>query len=183
MWKITDFGLTSEGTSRLRSTTSSGGTNCYRAPELLRGSRGVYNNKTDIWSIGCVLYEIATGKRPFRDDLAVRGYSLTLGELDIYIERPIARGDAVDLSPIVCNIFKRRDTFLLHLEIDRVDTMLRTQPSKLQKVLRQVDFGNNSEGILPTSTKFRTSVRIVLVRYHVHTSGMKFRDFVQQVQK
>jgi serine/threonine protein kinase len=71
LWKIADFGLTSEGTSHnLRSTKSGGGTTGYRAPELL-GDRRHYNNKSDIWPIGCILHELTTGKKAFPDDLQV----------------------------------------------------------------------------------------------------------------
>lgn len=42
----------------------------YRAPELLLGSTR-YGPSVDIWSIGCILYEIATGTPLFREDSEV----------------------------------------------------------------------------------------------------------------
>jgi serine/threonine protein kinase len=70
-----DFGLTCEGTSkRLHTTTSARGTECYRAPELMASIKATYNNKVDIWSIGCILYEIATGQLPFNSDWDVIQY-------------------------------------------------------------------------------------------------------------
>eukprot|EP01034_Spumella_vulgaris_P025000 gene25000-31403_t len=39
------------------------GTPQYMAPEMLNG--GHYNEKSDIWSLGCVIYELTTFKRPF----------------------------------------------------------------------------------------------------------------------
>jgi len=69
LWKIADFGLTSEGDSELlRTTESSRGTQGYRAPELIRDGKTGYNNKVDIWSLGCILHELAIGERPFPDD-------------------------------------------------------------------------------------------------------------------
>jgi len=54
-WKIADFGLASDGTSKKLHTTRDGrGTPCYRAPEFIQES-ACYNNKVDIWSLGCIL--------------------------------------------------------------------------------------------------------------------------------
>ena len=63
-WKLADFGFTSEGTSRsVRSSSLSRGTPGYRAPELLSDTKSVFNNKVDIWSMGCILYELAVGQK------------------------------------------------------------------------------------------------------------------------
>ena len=68
-WKIADFGLTSEATSnRLISTSAARGKPCYRSPELLRGPESGYNNKADMWSFGCIAYELFTGKKAFWND-------------------------------------------------------------------------------------------------------------------
>jgi serine/threonine protein kinase len=77
VWKIADFGLTSAGTSKRAYTTIySRGTCSYRAPELIADEKATYTNKVDIWAIGCILYELAFGKKAFSDDLAVCQYSL-----------------------------------------------------------------------------------------------------------
>lgn len=71
-WKITDFGFTTEGSSkRVVVTTYSRGTTCYRAPELLCDSP-IYTNKVDIWAFGCIAYEVLTGKRAFSGDQSAR---------------------------------------------------------------------------------------------------------------
>jgi serine/threonine protein kinase len=39
------------------------GTPYYLSPELCEGKR--YNHKSDVWALGCVLYELATFKHAF----------------------------------------------------------------------------------------------------------------------
>jgi serine/threonine-protein kinase len=68
--KVLDFGIATapEGTSDLTSTQSVIGTPAYMAPEQMRSSRLV-DARSDIWSIGVVLYELLEGARPFRSDV------------------------------------------------------------------------------------------------------------------
>ena len=70
MLKVLDFGIATapEGTSDLTSTQSVIGTPAYMAPEQMRASREV-DARSDIWSIGVVLYELLEGKRPFPSEV------------------------------------------------------------------------------------------------------------------
>jgi serine/threonine protein kinase/tetratricopeptide (TPR) repeat protein len=69
--KILDFGLAmilrettpTAITESLSEIKTGGGTLPYMAPEQLLGSK--LDARTDIWAAGCVLYEMATGRRPF----------------------------------------------------------------------------------------------------------------------
>jgi serine/threonine protein kinase len=67
--KVADFGLatlllpiTSESTQNLKSA-SPAGTLPYMSPEQLRGAD--VDGRTDIWAVGCLLYEMAIGRPPF----------------------------------------------------------------------------------------------------------------------
>jgi len=42
-------------------------TPCYTAPELF-SEDGVYSYKTELWALGCILYELASGQVPFFDE-------------------------------------------------------------------------------------------------------------------
>ncbi|MFE1403946.1 tetratricopeptide repeat protein [Streptomyces sp. NPDC058770] len=66
--KICDFGIARLGrdigfTSRLTSTGIAMGTPHYMSPEQIGG--GQVDHRSDLYSLGCVLYEIATGAPPF----------------------------------------------------------------------------------------------------------------------
>jgi serine/threonine protein kinase len=56
------------------STEYSRGTNSYRAPELT-AEVSTFSNKVDIWSGGCILYELAVRRKAFVDDWTVRQYA------------------------------------------------------------------------------------------------------------
>ncbi|MFF1835483.1 tetratricopeptide repeat protein [Streptomyces sp. NPDC058231] len=66
--KICDFGIARLGhdvgfTSRLTGTGIAMGTPHYMSPEQISG--GEVDHRSDLYSLGCVLYEIATGVPPF----------------------------------------------------------------------------------------------------------------------
>ena len=56
--------------STAMTTRHSRGTEGYRSPELLNDERPQYSTRSDIWGLGCVLHELATGRRVFRYDYA-----------------------------------------------------------------------------------------------------------------
>jgi len=63
--RIVDFGLASVlGTEELTKTGSTLGTVGYMSPEQVRGER--VDHRTDLFSLGVVLYELTVGHSPFR---------------------------------------------------------------------------------------------------------------------
>jgi tRNA A-37 threonylcarbamoyl transferase component Bud32 len=68
--KVLDFGISksSAGTDmQLTQTQSLLGTPAYMSPEQMRSARLV-DSRSDIWSLGSVLYELIEGHRPFEAD-------------------------------------------------------------------------------------------------------------------
>ncbi len=97
--KILDFGIAhwiapnadpGNATVTLTSPNEIFGTLAYMAPEQLRGQRA--DTRSDIYSAGVVLYEMATGKRPFAD---LSGPQLISAILEQPTAPPSSRNSAI----------------------------------------------------------------------------------------
>ena len=64
--KVGDFGISKmlENTFDMAKTAT--GTPYYLSPEVCLGQR--YDHKSDMWMLGCILYELLTLRRPFEGD-------------------------------------------------------------------------------------------------------------------
>ena len=70
--KLTDFGIAKDldATVALTRTGRTLGTAAYMAPEQIRGTPGI-SHKTDLYALGCLLFQMLTGKPPFEGRSAV----------------------------------------------------------------------------------------------------------------
>ncbi len=98
--KILDFGLAkfTGNQAKLTKTGSTLGTLSYMSPEQIIG--GEADNRTDIWSLGVVLYEMLTGLPPFKGEYEAEVLYSVMNEEPEFISRN--RNDApIKLEQIV----------------------------------------------------------------------------------
>jgi serine/threonine protein kinase/Tol biopolymer transport system component len=99
--KVMDFGLAKlKGSLKLTKTSSTVGTLAYMAPEQIQG--GDVDSRSDIFSFGIVLFEMLTGRLPFRGEHeAAMMYSIVNEEPEP-VEKYLP-----EVSPIFSNIIQR----------------------------------------------------------------------------
>ena len=86
--KIMDFGLAKvKGDTQITKIGSTVGTAAYMSPEQAKGEE--LDEQTDIWSFGVVIYEMLTGKLPFKGDYdQALIYSILNEEIELNIDVP-----------------------------------------------------------------------------------------------
>jgi len=138
--KIMDFGLAKlEERIDLTKTATIMGTVAYMSPEQAKGDR--VDQRTDIWSLGCILYEMIAGKRPFgghHDQAAI--YSILneepeplshfVSDMDPEIEKIISKCLKKDLD----SRYQRASDLLLDLQSYQKNLLISTAGSKQQKI-------------------------------------------------
>jgi eukaryotic-like serine/threonine-protein kinase len=98
---ILDFGLAlRDGGNRLTVHGSRVGTPAYMSPEQAQGL--AIDQRTDLWSLGVVLFEMLTGKLPFHRDGEV-----ALVHAIIYDQAPMLKSASVDASPELERVLER----------------------------------------------------------------------------
>lgn len=93
--KLTDFGIAKDLEATLAIASTFIGTATYMAPERCLGNG--YSLSSDIWSVGMVIFELATGRYPFHD------VSSFPALIDSLCERPEPRLDALQFPAPCCD--------------------------------------------------------------------------------
>ncbi|QIJ60992.1 serine/threonine-protein kinase [Streptomyces sp. JB150] len=135
--KICDFGIARLGhdigfTSRLTGTGVAMGTPHYMSPEQIGGD-GV-DQRSDLYSLGCVLYEIATGVPPFDLDDA---WAILAGHRDTPPRPP--RGHRPDLP-----------AYLERIILDLLAKRPEQRPADAREVGHRISVARNTPPYVPT---------------------------------
>ncbi|MFJ1969890.1 tetratricopeptide repeat protein [Streptomyces sp. NPDC087903] len=135
--KICDFGIARLGhdigfTSRLTGTGIAMGTPHYMSPEQIGGIE--VDQRSDLYSLGCVLYEIATGAPPFDLDDA---WAVLVGHRDTPPEPP--RSHRAELP-----------AYLEQIILDLLAKLPEERPSDAGEVSRRIDTGRTTPMYVPT---------------------------------
>lgn len=139
--KITDFGIAMAlSATSITQTNSVLGSVHYLSPEQARG--GMANKKSDIYSLGIVMFELLTGRLPFSGESAV---SIALKHLQS--ETPSVRRWNPAIPQSVENIVLKataKDPFHRYNSVDEMDDDLRTSlnPERLNepKFILPIDY-------------------------------------------
>jgi serine/threonine protein kinase len=78
--KLLDFGLaTIQGDEKITKTGSTMGTVGYISPEQVRGE--TVDHRSDLFSVGVILYEMITGRQPFKEDYEAATMNAILNDI------------------------------------------------------------------------------------------------------
>jgi tRNA A-37 threonylcarbamoyl transferase component Bud32 len=105
--KLTDFGIAKDmDLEALTATNCTVGTASYMSPEQCKGER-ILTNKSDLYSLGVMFYELVTGKKPFTADSAMEMF---MEHVNGKFERPsrLVLEIPVWLDTLICQLMEKK---------------------------------------------------------------------------
>ncbi len=149
--KLLDFGIIQESSDQ--NLTKEGnviGTISYLAPEIIRAPQRKASTKTDVYSVGIMMYELLTGVKPFKSkpgltSLTQRNYDLAMNILTAKVLSPSEMDATIDevLSLFVMKMISRDPSDRYQSAGDALDDLSKIQ--KGQRVPRLQTYNADEE--------------------------------------
>src|SRR5438067_3752979 len=163
--KVTDFGIARAGASQMTEASSISGTAQYLSPEQARGTD--VDQRSDLYSLGVVLYELLTGAVPFNGDTPVE---IAMKHLSAVPERPSAKRPEIphDLDMVVLRALAKdpadryQSAEEMDADLERVARGLRISPETEEAattVLRGADLAASAPTTISRAPTAVTQVR------------------------
>ncbi|KAI5988000.1 kinase-like domain-containing protein [Pisolithus marmoratus] len=146
--KLGDFGL-SKALAQASFANTYVGTPYYMSPELMQEK--AYDSKSDIWSLGCLIYELCALKPPFHE-------AKTHAELSIFIRQ------------VLCFIHGTRQYWLGLDRNGRIPPLPRGYSQALSSVIKAML--NLNPAMRPSATQLLQHERLVLISKVVEAEKM-----------
>jgi serine/threonine-protein kinase len=172
--KLTDFGIAKDlDVTQLTAVNCTVGTAAYMSPEQCRGEKDM-TFKSDLYSLGVVLYEFLTGKKPFQ---AQAPMEMFLQHIKGTFERPsrLALDVPVWLDTLVCQLLEKkpekrpRDAAAVAEALERVAEKMTAQRSA------GVDLANARAVDRPTAPRLGAEDRETARALRTAVTGRKFK--------
>jgi serine/threonine-protein kinase len=132
--KLTDFGIAKDlDVTQLTAANCTVGTAAYMSPEQCRGEKDM-NFKSDLYSLGVVLYEFVTGRKPFQAEVPM---DMFLQHIKGKFERPsrLVLDIPVWFDTLICQLLEKkpeqrpRDAAAIAEALDRITEKVTAQLS------------------------------------------------------
>jgi tRNA A-37 threonylcarbamoyl transferase component Bud32 len=174
---VTDFGLAKrlDNDSALTTTGAVVGTPSYMAPEQAVGDASRLSPGVDIYGIGAILYELLTGRAPFRGETVAATLTLVASELPVpprFIDASVSR----ELEAICLKCLEKDPTSRYGTASDLADDLERFLSG--MRVLARRRIGAISLPWFATSGAVIAAVATVVIAAHIALDDSITRSLV-----
>jgi serine/threonine protein kinase len=147
--KLGDFGLSTVLKSTMAQANTLCGTPYYFSPELCRNKP--YNSKSDVWALGCILYEMCTLRHAFDG----KNMKMLMQKILKGVYPPISSSYSQDLANLIKLILVRdetkRPTVTQILEVPWMQTSLKILVHNLSQMTEEEEKENEQKRLTPTT--------------------------------